>query len=196
MNHDSDFVRTYLIQQLQNSGYNGFGTSQNYKKAAYWWKKSAAQENENAEFGLGRCYLLGYGVEENEDLAIKYWKRAAKQEQIEAQEALMLYYKELEKEHGEEIDWCIKLAKQGDITAQKFLGDYYYFGQGVKQDNNKAFYWYNKAAHQGHIRSQYLVGTCYENGEGVLQDYDIALQWYMEASRKGDKDAKENVEEY
>ena len=37
-------------------------------------------------------------------------------------------------------------AEQGDVFAQRTLGERYYFGKGVKQDHQQAFNWYLQAA--------------------------------------------------
>ena len=37
------------------------------------------------------------------------------------------------------------LAKQGNASAQKYLGEMYYKGKGVPNDNAKAVHWFTKA---------------------------------------------------
>lgn len=55
------------------------------------------------------------------------------------------------------------------------LGTCYYKGEGVEQDNAKAFEWYGKAAEQGDARAQHDLGVCYYYGEGVEQDIAKAV---------------------
>ncbi len=46
------------------------------------------------------------------------------------------------------------LAKQGNVRAQYNLGNAYYYGRGVTQDDKQAVYWYEKAAKQGNARAK------------------------------------------
>ena len=39
-------------------------------------------------------------------------------------------------------------SEQGDVDAQFYLGEMYYYGQGVKKDSREAVKWYTKAAQQ------------------------------------------------
>lgn len=73
-------------------------------------------------------------------------------------------------------EWRL-LAKQGDATAQFFLGSMYDDGQGVIQDYKAAIKWYKLAAEQGHDYAQLRLGLMYANGKGVLQDYTRAHMW-------------------
>ena len=46
------------------------------------------------------------------------------------------------------IQQLIKDAEAGDLKAQWDLSNMYYEGDGVTQDDDKAFYWTSKAAFQ------------------------------------------------
>ncbi len=48
------------------------------EQAAFWWKKSAAQEFPKAEVGLGELYLAGRGVRQDLTEAFKWFMRAAR----------------------------------------------------------------------------------------------------------------------
>ena len=54
-------------------------------------------------------------------------------------------------------------AEAGNLKAQWDLSNIYYEGNGVTQDNEKAFYWTFKAALQGHITSQFNLGFLYSS---------------------------------
>ena len=58
-------------------------------------------------------------------------------------------------------------AKHGNETAQSMLGDCYYYGKGVTQNDKVAVYYYKKAAEQGEIDAQNNLGLCYYDGKGV-----------------------------
>lgn len=77
-----------------------------------------------------------------------------------------------------------------DADAQNKLGNRYYKGDGVKQDDKQAVYWWRKAAEQGHVKGQINLGGCYYYGIGVAQDYGQAALWYRKAAEQGDADAQ------
>jgi TPR repeat protein len=69
------------------------------------------------------------------------------------------------------------------------LGDRFFYGQGVIQDYEQAFFWYKKAADQGDKHAESRVGYCYKEGLGVDRDEEAAMQWYLKAAKKGDEDS-------
>jgi len=88
---------------------------------------------------------------------------------------------------------CRPLAEQGNVDAQFALGDMYFRGQGVPQDDAQARDWYLKAAEQGDFAAQYSVGVMYAQGHGVPQDYGEAVRWYRLAVDQGYADAQNNL---
>ncbi len=75
-------------------------------------------------------------------------------------------------------------AEKGHKKAQYHLGRCYDKGEGVAEDNAKAFYWYLKAAAQGHAKAQFQVGKCYKKGKGVAQDPNKAFKYFMSSARQ------------
>ena len=72
----------------------------------------------------------------------------------------------------------LKLAEQGNATAQFLVGGMYYHSEGVKQDYFKAFYWFKEAATQGNVTSQFNLGVMYLNGEGVRLNKSKSLHYF------------------
>jgi len=74
------------------------------------------------------------------------------------------------------------------------IGDVYYDGIGVEENNESAFQWHKKAARKGHQRSQWWVGYCCEYGTGC--DYDLvqAMHWYQKSAAQGHQQAIDAVE--
>ena len=83
----------------------------------------------------------------------------------------------------------LPLAEQGDAKAQYNLGQMYYEGQGVPQDNKEAVKWYRLSAEQGHRSAQYNLGVMYVKGQGVPQDYVLAHMWWNICGSNRDKGA-------
>lgn len=70
-----------------NLGYSyEFGTNgvKDYKKAVYWYMKSAAQGNVWSQNRLGDCFFNGNGVEQDYREAVKWYEMAAQQNDVTA----------------------------------------------------------------------------------------------------------------
>lgn len=100
-----------------------------------------------------------------------------------------------EKAHFEEAyKWFDFVAEQSnDARAQNKLGNMYYSGKGVGQDNQEAAKWYKKAAKQGYAKAQFILALMYEKGKGVAQDYEEAIKWYKKAADQDDVYALVNL---
>jgi len=81
-------------------------------------------------------------------------------------------------------------AEQGDATAQYNLGNCYYNGNGVPQNDSEAVNWFRKAAEQGHADAQYNLGYCYYDGKGVPQNDSEAVNWFRKAAEQGHAEAQ------
>jgi len=68
------------------------------------------------------------------------------------------------------------LAEHGDTVAQTKLGNMYYLGLGVPENNETAAKWFRKAADQGDLEAQITLGTLYILGVGVDQNYAEAAK--------------------
>ena len=89
-------------------------------------------------------------------------------------------------ESKERFDLLMKAAELGNAEAQCKIGDCYYFGRGVDEDDNKAFIWYKKSADQGYVEAMYYLGDAYLIGKlGVQEDYKMAERYLLSAAYKG-----------
>jgi tetratricopeptide (TPR) repeat protein len=124
-------------------------------------KKLAENGDVNAQFYLGYSYYSGKGVA---GVTVDY---------VEA------------------VKWFHKAADQGNATAQRLIGDFYYNGWGgVAVDYSEAAKWYRKAADQNEVTAECCLGDCYAKGQGVPQDYEEAVKWYRKAADQGDVSAQ------
>ena len=85
------------------------------------------------------------------------------------------------------------LAANGDAIAQSSLGIMYHLGQGVSQDDFKAFDLLNQSARQGFAPAQMSLGHLYENGLGTKLDQGRAFMWFS-ISASSDKSAQTMLE--
>lgn len=157
----------------------------NEKLAVRWYKKAAKQYNEEAAY----CLSLYYGNPENPYKDSKksfYWlDLAGHYGHVEAQKELAISYLEgwwnVEKSMTKAIEWLEKAAKQDDGWSQFYLGYYYYFGIGVKQDCSMALQWLTTAANNEQMEACHFLGHCYYKGLGVEKDDGKALDWFVKA---------------
>ena len=69
-----------------------------------------------------------------------------------------------------------KSAEQGNAKAQYLLGVLYDTGDGVPQNNGKAFEWFAKSAEQGNAEAQFFLAGMYHKGDRIPQDYTKAIE--------------------
>lgn len=86
----------------------------------------------------------------------------------------------------------LEKAKEGDASAQNYLGTIYQLGEGVEQDNAEAVKWFRLSAAQGYAKAQNNLGYMYDLGEAVAQDDIRAYMWKYLAALQGELDAAEN----
>ncbi|MGP5121181.1 tetratricopeptide repeat protein, partial [Psychrobacter alimentarius] len=75
------------------------------------------------------------------------------------------------------------LVNNGIATAQATVGHMYLTGEGISQDDVKAFERTKEAAYRGRAFSQYALGELYSNGTGVRQNDTKAIEWYEKAAK-------------
>lgn len=73
-------------------------------------------------------------------------------------------------------------AEGGDPKAQYDLGDYYWTGLGVPQNDAEAVKWYRRSAEEGYADAQISLALAYQVGRGVAQDNLQADTWYIIAA--------------
>lgn len=72
-------------------------------------------------------------------------------------------------------------ADKGHYKAQYRLGRCYDKGDGVKENDQKAFELYLKSAKQDYAKAMYQLGRCYMKGKGVAANQEEAKKWLKRA---------------
>lgn len=86
---------------------------------------------------------------------------------------------------------CLRWAARGKAWAMYQVGENFYLGRGVAQEQRMAKLWFEKAAEKGSPNAQFSLGIMYARGEGGLsQDLDKALIWLEKAAEQGHPKAK------
>jgi|MDSW01.1.fsa_nt_gb hypothetical protein len=87
------------------------------------------------------------------------------------------------------VSRLVKMANNGNATAQTELGSLYERGIGMPRNPEDALMWYQLAAKQGNSLAEFHIGSLYERGSGVQKNFEKAVYWYEKASNKGNKSA-------
>jgi TPR repeat protein len=87
----------------------------------------------------------------------------------------------------------LKLANEGNPLAQFRLGNLYYHGHSVAEDENMAIYWWKKSAASGNAEAMYQIAHAYLFGSTAAKsladpDKEAAI-WYFQAASAGHAEA-------
>lgn len=174
------------------------------------FRTEAEKGNADAQFNLGVCYANGDGVTRDESKAVDLYIKASAKGHIKAAYKLGVHFENLYFEFiGSSSSTSFlktavrnytKAADKGYAPAQHKLGVIYanYFGSyddffenGVYHDEPKAIDLWTKAANQEYENAQMELADYYERHDEIKQ----AAYWYNKAATKGNKKAKEKLEE-
>lgn len=78
-----------------------------------------------------------------------------------------------------------KLAAEGNLRAQYWLAQLYYYGQGAQKSDAAAAKWYRTAARRGHLVAMYKLANLYARGDGVPYSERQVIAWHTRAANKG-----------
>ena len=151
-------------------------------KAIRWYKK-AARKSPVAQYRLGDIYDEGKGVKQDKSMAAKYFTKAAKSTFCgpAAQHRLGLLYANgegLERDMPKAVTLFLEAIGSAYYAPALYeLGQCYYKGMGVKQDDTKAMKWWLKAAEQGYSQAIKVVQSSYAMGDLGEKDEVKAAYW-------------------
>jgi hypothetical protein len=163
-------------------------TSGDMESAIHFFKRSAAQGYDMAQYSLGDAYFRGEGVAQNYPEALKWYLLAAEHENASAQVAAGAMYasgKGTKQDYVEANRWFLRAGNKGNTFAQFNMGMAYDNGLGVKTDHTQAFQWFLKSAKNGTAQAQVIVGNMYAEGRGTGQDAVKAYFWINKAAEEG-----------
>jgi TPR repeat protein len=95
------------------------------------------------------------------------------------------------RDYATAIRLWMPLAKQGDASAQYYLGVMYQNGSGVPQNDAEAAKWYQLAAEQDNAPAQANLAKLYDDGLGVPKNKAKAMKLYCRAAKNGDPIAQD-----
>ena len=78
----------------------------------------------------------------------------------------------------EGVRWLMKAVAVGYAPAYASLGNEYYYGGTLEEDEAKAVECYMNAFLMGDMDSAFMIGRAYQNGQGVDVNLDYAVVFY------------------
>lgn len=136
----------------------------NIKKAVDFYKIGVKYGSDRSMTGLANLYINGQGV--NRDY----------------QKALQLY--------SAATVGLLKLAENGDASAQHRLGTNLADGVGIQQNHKEGFKWIKKSAEQGFVPAYFSMGVYYQNGYGGIEkNPKEAFNYFLSGAEKGNRSA-------
>ena len=179
-----------------NSYFNGSnGCLKDYNEAFFWYER-AAKKNEDAQFKLGMCYLMGYGCEKNQEEAVSWFSKSAKGS---AKGCWYLgwcyqYGKGVDQDYYKAFEYYKKSTlikpsenkeKKGFAKGFNKMAECLMYGMGVEKNCEEAIRCYKQSAEQGDPAALLALGNCYNEGIGVSKSLEEAKRLYEAAANKG-----------
>ncbi|EXX77666.1 hypothetical protein RirG_021760 [Rhizophagus irregularis DAOM 197198w] len=147
-------------------------------------------------FHLGYCYINGIGTEIDKQKGFELYEEAEKGNDNAIDLLKTFFY-----EKGEEMDfdinevkyWYQKSAEIDNKVALYKLGEIFELGNGVNQNEIKAFYFYKLAAEKGCANGKYKLAYYFLHGIIVDVDKKKAFNLYKEAVEEGHENAQKSL---
>ena len=189
------------IKKLGDLDFAGKYTNQSYTRAFEYYNKAAkltpTPENQMLDyfyqgqteayadvlFTLSQCYAEGKGVKKSPREAVKWAIKAA------------------DLSHKGAFDWLLKKVEANDLkeTPEVILtvADGYFYGKGVKKQNDKAFALYEKLAkQQDNTQAQKRLVEYYFCPKNPQKNEEKAIYWSERVAKKGDVETQYNLGKY
>ena len=187
-----------LISEFDSVGKHETST---FPAAGEYFKKSAEQGHDKAQYELAKMYLHSQlGDPTN---CIPWFLKAAAQGNVEAQAAVGNLKRSFpDNETLRSVDVVAtqrQSADGGNLIAQYQLAKRYQSGDGVPTDADEAFKWMQKAAYHDRPSSSfardavYELALMYEKGRGVAADLSAARALLLRAAAGNHPDASFRV---
>jgi TPR repeat protein len=127
----------------------GLGVPQDYVEAMRWYQLAAQQGNARAQSNIGSMHKNGNGVPQDYAEAVRWFRLAAQQDGRAFSQRIVGDTYTVMQDYAEAMRWYRLAAQQGDASAQVEIGNMYYDGLGVTQDDIAAHMWLSLAAANG-----------------------------------------------
>ena len=156
----------------------------------------ATKGNGLALYDLGRMYLLGLGCDKDESAASSFFQKALTAfEKMEKSAKNADYWQYrigklysfgygVDQDYTTSATWFEKAVASNNPFAAYSLAGQFYRGQGVDQNDARAFNLYSMAANHStkpNAYAQYQLGAMWKDGIGTGADEATSNSWYAKA---------------
>jgi TPR repeat protein len=171
------------------------GIGRDEAEALKWLHSAAELGHEKSRLELAEAYFYGSEVPYDADEALKWFRLAAEQGSEEAQE-----YLDVMTDNGEEVLPGVAEAaglspNPEDSRTQLALALAYLNGDGVPQDDKRAFKWFRLAAMQGVPEAQCRLGAMYKKSF-IYYSSKQAFKWFSLAAEQGIPEAQMSLGDF
>ncbi len=179
----------------------GKGVEENLPESCRYFLKAAEKDYRGAYLLTAVCYRMGEGVAQDDKEALRWGKKAAQEwgenEQSDEEKKMLALFmgnayahgKGTLKDFSKAAKWYEEAAILGDVGAQSAIAFFYYSGQGVVMNKEKARYWAEKATAQGSDMGELMLGMLHQFHQEP-PDMKQAIYRYEQAARKGNAGAR------
>lgn len=181
----------------------GLGVDTDLQASADWVKQAALTGNGFGLADLGYYYQYGIGLQRNPALAFSYYLKAAEAGNPFALRKVGSAYSDgilTTADPPAAKGWLDKalatyrtLAAEDDAVGSRGLGLMYSAGQGVKKDDEIAFYWFKKAVDQGNLSSLHAIAWAYQTGTGTKKNSRKACDLYQQSAGHNHSGSQNNL---
>lgn len=91
------------------------------------------------------------------------------------------------------FQWLLKSANQHYGLAQEYVGMFYYIGEGVRQNDEKAIKWLKESVKNGQGRPAYILSSAYFYGFGCEISAKLSGIWAIKGANLGDVASMQRV---
>ncbi len=209
----------YSPDALRHLGRYYHGLGEDIAAVEYWQELISKYEDPEATYRLGAFYLQESSSEDTRELALQYLDKALDAgqapaglllgelyEQMEEYSQAIRYYTRVEKlgEHvymplanlygklgnnEKRVHYLEKAVGQGNMLAQRMLGDHYASSSSEDYDLELAANYYKLAADQGDVHSKLVLSRLYSEGQGVPKDQEVAVGYLKQAAMQKNAEA-------
>lgn len=152
-------------------------------------EKMAQQNNPKALFCFGEMKLYGFAVDRNSAEGMKLITTAAEKKYLPAQMYLGRYYFDRKHDLKNAAIWFRKAASNGNTSAQLYTVLAYFYGYGVKKNEDISRRYAIITAKQGIPLAQYELANIFLESKH-RSDQKMGAVWLQKAAQKGYADAQ------
>lgn len=163
-----------------------------HEKAFFYMEKAATFDHPHAIYMLSLAYANGKGVIKDLDQSRFYLEKSASMKHVVSMNQLaMTLMKETPKDHQRIYDLLFQASLKKDPLATYNLAMMYHLGDGLYQDDAKAFKLLNSIKQTQLPMVLYQLGVMLIEGKGTSKNESLGIQYVKKASEKKFKLATE-----